>query len=85
MPELILPPKILSGRRAFLAGSLAAAGALVLPGCASYGGQFSFTEAIRRLLLLSSENAFDVGAWTVMRVESSGRLASMAMAPGTTS
>jgi hypothetical protein len=53
MPELILPH-----RRAFLAGSLAAAGALVLPGCASYGGQFSFTEAIRRLLLLSTENAF---------------------------
>jgi len=57
MPEMILPPKNL-GRRAFLAGSLAAAGALVVPGCASYGGQFSFTEAIRRLLLLSSENAF---------------------------
>ena len=53
MPELILPH-----RRAFLVGSLAAAGALVLPGCASYGGQFSFTEAIRRLLLLSTENAF---------------------------
>ena len=53
MPDLILP-----NRRAFLAGSLAAAGALVLPGCASYGGQFSFTEAIRRLLLLSTENAF---------------------------
>jgi hypothetical protein len=53
MPELILPH-----RRAFLAGSLAAAGALILPGCASYGGQFSFTEAIRRLLLLSTENAF---------------------------
>jgi len=52
MPELILPH-----RRAFLAGSLAAAGALVLPGCATTG-QFSFTEAIRRLLLLSTENAF---------------------------
>jgi hypothetical protein len=53
MPELILPH-----RRAFLAGTLAAAGAIVLPGCARYGGQFSFTEAIRRLLLLSTENAF---------------------------
>jgi len=52
MPELILPH-----RRAFLAGSLAAAGALVLPACATTG-QFSFTEAIRRLLLLSTENAF---------------------------
>ena len=29
----------------------------MLPGCATYG-QISFTEAIRRLLLLSSENAF---------------------------
>jgi hypothetical protein len=45
-------------RRAFMAGSLAACGALVLPGCASYGGGISFTEAIRRLLVLSSEQAF---------------------------
>jgi hypothetical protein len=30
----------------------------VLPGCSTYGGAFSFTEAIRRLLLLSTENAF---------------------------
>ena len=52
MPDLILPH-----RRAFLAGSLAVAGALVLPGCASTGA-FSYTEAIRRLLLLSTENAF---------------------------
>jgi len=52
MPEMILPH-----RRAFLAGSLAAAGALILPGCAT-SGQFSFVEAIRRLLLLSTENAF---------------------------
>jgi len=48
---------ILPHRRAFLAGSLAAAGALILPGCAT-SGQFSFVEAIRRLLLLSTENAF---------------------------
>ncbi|MGC1271934.1 MAG: DUF4197 domain-containing protein, partial [Croceibacterium sp.] len=33
-------------------------GALALPGCASYGGGISLTEAIRRLLLLSSERAF---------------------------
>lgn len=45
-------------RRVFLAGSLAAAGALTLPGCASYGGYFSLTEAVRRLLLLSAERAF---------------------------
>lgn len=51
MPEMIL-------RRRFIAGSLATVGALALPGCASYGGQFSFTEAIRRLLVLSSERAF---------------------------
>jgi len=44
-------------RRVFLAGSLAAATALTLPGCATTGA-ISFTEAIRRLLLLSSERAF---------------------------
>ncbi len=43
-------------RRAFLAGSSAAA-LLALPGCSSMGG-ISFTEAIRRLLVLSSERAF---------------------------
>ena len=43
-------------RRQFLAGA-AAAGVLALPGCASMGG-YSFTEAIRRLLMLSAENAF---------------------------
>ncbi|AKH41993.1 hypothetical protein FHS61_002474 [Altererythrobacter atlanticus] len=45
-------------RRSFLIGSLAAGGSLALAGCASYGGGISFTEAIRRLLLLSSERAF---------------------------
>jgi hypothetical protein len=48
---------ILTHRRAFIAGSLASAAALALPGCATTG-QFSFTEAIRRLLVLSSERAF---------------------------
>lgn len=43
-------------RRQFLAGA-AATSVLVLPGCASMGG-FSFVEAIRRLLMLSSQNAF---------------------------
>jgi hypothetical protein len=42
----------------FIAGSLAAGAALTLPGCATTGGAFSYTEAIRRLLVLSSENAF---------------------------
>lgn len=41
----------------FLAGSLAAGGVLALPGCATTGA-FSYTEAIRRLLVLASENAF---------------------------
>jgi hypothetical protein len=53
-------------RRAFLAGTSAAA-VLTLSGCQSIGG-ISFTEAIRRLLVLSSERAFarlaaDGGYW----------------------
>lgn len=48
---------IVSHRRAFITGSLATAAALALPGCATTG-PFSFTEAIRRLLVLSSERAF---------------------------
>jgi hypothetical protein len=31
---------------------------LLLPGCAGTGGGFSLVEAVRRLLLRSSENAF---------------------------
>lgn len=55
------------GRRAFLAGAMASGALLALPGCASMGG-FSLTEAIRRLLMLSSERAFarltgDGGYW----------------------
>ena len=45
-------------RRTFLAGLGASAAVLALPGCASVPG-FSFTDAIRRVLLLSSERAFD--------------------------
>ncbi|APE29122.1 DUF4197 domain-containing protein [Aurantiacibacter gangjinensis] len=45
-----------TSRRAFMGGALAS-GALLLPGCASFGG-FSFTDAIRRILYLSSERAF---------------------------
>jgi len=48
---------IVSHRRAFLTGSLASAAALTLPACTTTG-QISFTEAIRRLLVLSSERAF---------------------------
>ncbi len=47
----------LIGRRSLL-GGLAASSLLMLPGCASYGG-ISFTEAIRRLLTISTQNAFD--------------------------
>ncbi len=46
---------ILDRRQILLAG--AAGSALLLPGCASLGG-FSMTEAIRRILSLSSQNAF---------------------------
>ena len=44
-------------RRRFLAFSGIGAAALSLPGCATMGGD-SLTQAIRRLLMLSSENAF---------------------------
>jgi hypothetical protein len=45
-------------RRALLGGAAGGAALLVLPGCASIGGGFSMEEAVRRLLLLASENAF---------------------------
>ncbi|MGN6499600.1 MAG: DUF4197 domain-containing protein [Tsuneonella sp.] len=44
-------------RRGFLSG-VAAAGLLALPGCSTLGG-YSFTDAIARLLFLSSGRAFD--------------------------
>ena len=44
-------------RRSLLAGAAGAGALMLLPGCATTGG-FNLTEAIRRLLLLSSENAF---------------------------
>jgi hypothetical protein len=44
-------------RRGFIIGSLASGAALALSGCATTG-RISFTEAIRRLLVLSSERAF---------------------------
>ena len=53
----MMPQSSILPRRAFIADSLAAATALTLPGCATTGA-FSFTEAIRRLLVLSSERAF---------------------------
>jgi Protein of unknown function (DUF4197) len=44
-------------RRSLLAGAAGVGALLLLPGCATTGG-YSLTEAIRRLLLLSAENAF---------------------------
>lgn len=44
-------------RRQILGGGLALSAALTLPACAGVPG-LSLTEAVRRLLLLSSENAF---------------------------
>lgn len=54
--ETMPDPHVLPRRR-LLAGSLAAGALFVLPSCATYG-EISFTEAIRRLLVLSSERAF---------------------------
>lgn len=45
-------------RRAVLCGTLVASGLLVLPGCATTDTPFTLAEAIRRLLVLSSERAF---------------------------
>ena len=45
-------------RRRLLAGAAGGATLLLLPACTTMGGGFSLTEAVRRLLLLSSENAF---------------------------
>lgn len=64
MSEIVTP---VATRRALLAGA-AASGLLLMPGCTTLGGGFSFTEAIRRLLLVSSERAFsrltaDGGYW----------------------
>lgn len=53
-PQAQAPSRI--GRRAFL-GGISAAGLLALPACTSLGG-FGLTDAIRRLLFLSSERAF---------------------------
>ncbi len=44
-------------RRSLLGGIAAAGGLLAIPGCAGLPG-FGFTDAIRRLLFLSSERAF---------------------------
>lgn len=48
----------LSTRRRLLAGAAGGTALLLLPACASMGGGFSMVEAVRRMLLLASENAF---------------------------
>ena len=48
----------LSTRRRLLAGAAGGTALLLLPACASTGGGFSMVEAVRRMLLLASENAF---------------------------
>ncbi|GGD95537.1 hypothetical protein GCM10011515_14240 [Tsuneonella deserti] len=58
MTELISPPSLFH-RRKFLAGLGVASGALVLPACAGPFGGFSYTDAIARLLFLSTGRAFD--------------------------
>ncbi|MDP2131716.1 MAG: DUF4197 domain-containing protein [Erythrobacter sp.] len=45
-------------RRTLLTGAAGAGALLLMPGCASTGGGFSMEEAVRRMLLLASENAF---------------------------
>ncbi|MCR9180999.1 MAG: DUF4197 domain-containing protein [Erythrobacteraceae bacterium] len=45
-------------RRSLLTGAAGAGALLLLPACVGTGGGFSMVEAIRRLLLLASENAF---------------------------
>src|SRR5947207_3313503 len=52
-----MPYSSIHSRRAVLAGSLATVAVLALPGCATTG-TYSLAEAIRRLLVLSSERAF---------------------------
>lgn len=50
--------RTMASRRLFIAGLGAGGAALVLPGCAGYGGGFSLVDAVRRLLFLSSDRAF---------------------------
>lgn len=45
-------------RRRLLAGASGGAVLLFMPACASIGGGFSMVEAVRRMLLLATENAF---------------------------
>lgn len=57
MTAIVTKPA-LPTRRSLLAGAAGAGALLLLPGCATTGGGFSLVEAVRRLLLLASDNAF---------------------------
>ena len=57
MENALMPSRTAASRRRFLGFAALGAGALALPGCASYGG-FSYVEAIRRLLTAASQDAF---------------------------
>ena len=54
MTDILIRP---TGRRAFLGGLTAGTAGLALSGCASIPG-FSLTDAVQRILFLSSERAF---------------------------
>jgi len=58
MTDLTAAPTVFH-RRKFLAGLGVAGGALMLPGCTSGFGGFSMTDAISRLLFLSTGRAFE--------------------------
>jgi len=47
-----------TSRRSLLAGAAGVGALLLLPGCASTGGAFSLEEAVRRMLMLATDNAF---------------------------
>jgi len=47
-----------TSRRSLLAGAAGVGAVLLLPGCASIGGAFSLEEAVRRMLMLATDNAF---------------------------
>ena len=51
-------PNVIATRRALLAGAAGGAALLLLPACASTGPAFTMEEAVRRLLLAASDNAF---------------------------